>query len=163
MWGSLQLHWPFSLVIITFSLSPRSTSKDDSKYKSTCVCPSVCPAVHTRRVTSSPLPSALCGCRVLLSLSNASSSVCHVFSFSLCPSLIHLVVPSVPLATSPVCTPEVAVAWCISWLTWSRPPSPEKPPIWCPPPNSDCQPPFLSWFAFCSFSWKWDSFAPSLD
>ncbi len=54
-----------SLWLLHSRSPPRSTSTDDSKYQSTFVCASVCPAVRSCRVTPfPPPPSALCGCQV---------------------------------------------------------------------------------------------------
>lgn len=113
MWGSLQLDWPFSLVVVVIAItsrSHRSPSTDDCKY-STPACVSVCP--------STVVGSLLCVAAIspfflphitpahLSQLSHPSliSSSCSLlFSFSsssLSNSVSHF---------------EKTGAWCIPWL-----------------------------------------------
>ncbi len=128
-----------SLWLLHSRSPPRSTSTDDSKYQSTFVCASVCPAVRPCRVTPfPPPPPALCGCQV------PSSCPVHphssVTSFSPSPAVSFCSSSSISspfpghlngLYTRGGCS---MVHFLIDLDLIERPFSaPTKLPIWCPP------------------------------
>lgn len=96
MWGSLQLDWPFSLVVVVVvvvvititSRSHRSPSTDDCKY-STPVCVSVCSSTVVWF-------SSVCGCDFPLLMLNITPVPPHSLTSQNCPisPIFRLLLPS---------------------------------------------------------------------